>query len=144
MQEFPHHYHVGARLDDPGADVVIVAENLPDLSTAPPVEFGGPGNRWSPETLLMAAVCDCFVLGFKVIASASRLTWSKLDVHVTGTLDRIDRKMRFTHIGIVAELTVPADQAARAPRILEKAEENCLVMNSLTAEVKLETKIITG
>ncbi len=80
----------------------------------------------------MAAVCDCFVLGFKVIAGASRLTWSKLDVRVSGTLDRVDKKMRFTHIAITAELTVPADQAARAPRILEKAEENCLVMNSLT------------
>ncbi len=144
MQDFPHHYQVGARLNDPGDDVVIVAGGLPDLPTAAPVEFGGPGDRWSPETLLMAAVCDCFVLGFKVIASASRLTWSKLDVGVTGTLDRIDRKMRFTHVAIAAELTVPADQAARAPRILEKAEESCLVMNSLTAAVNLESKIVVG
>lgn len=144
MQDFPHHYQVGARLDDPTADVVIVANGLPDLPTAPPVEFGGPGDRWSPETLLVAAVCDCFVLGFKVIASASRLTWSKLDVRVAGTLDRVDKKMRFTHIAIAAELTVPAEQAARAPRILEKAEANCLVMNSLSAVVNLESKIVVG
>ena len=63
---------------------------------------------------------------------------------VSGTLDRVDKKMRFTHIAITAELTVPADQAARAPRILEKAEENCLVMNSLSAVVNLESKIVVG
>ena len=43
MQDFPHHYQVGARLNDPDDDVVIVAGGLPDLPTAPPVEFGGPG-----------------------------------------------------------------------------------------------------
>ncbi len=73
------------------------SDGPPDLATAPPVEFGGAGKHWSPETLITAAVCDCFTLGFKAIAAASRLTWSNLDVKVTGTLDRIDRKMRFTH-----------------------------------------------
>ena len=144
MQEFPHHYQVGTRLDGADADVVIVASGLPDLPTAPPVEFGGPGNRWSPETLLVAAVCDCFVLGFKAIAAASRLTWSVLDVQVSGTLDRIDRKMRFTHLTITAELTVAADQESRAPRILAKAEEACLITNSLSAEVHLESTIVVG
>ena len=144
MQEFPHHYQVATRLGDPAADVVIAARGLPDLPTAPPVEFGGPGDRWSPETLLTAAICDCFVLGFKAIAAASRLTWSTLEVRVTGTLDRVDKKMRFTHITIDAELTVPAEHSARAPRILEKAESSCLIMNSLTAVVQLNSKIIVG
>ena len=143
MHEFPHHYHVGTRVTA-DADVVIASEGLPDLATAPPVEFGGPGDRWSPETLLVAAVCDCFVLGFKAIAGASRLTWSELDVRVSGTLDRIDRQMRFTHIVVNARLTVPAGQESRAPRILEKAEEACLITNSLSAEVHLESEVIVG
>jgi organic hydroperoxide reductase OsmC/OhrA len=144
MDAFPHHYRVSAHLSGPAADVVIDADRLPSLETAPPVEFGGPGDQWSPETLLTAAVCDCFVLGFKVIAAASKLAWSKLDVNVTGTLDRVDRKMRFTHMTVAAELVVPAGQETRAPRILEKAEEACLVMNSLSAEVHLESKVVVG
>ena len=144
MDAFPHHYRVSAHLPNPEAEVVIDADRLPTLATAPPVEFGGPGDHWSPETLLTAAICDCFVLGFKVIAAASKLTWSKLDVEVTGTLDRVDRKMRFTHVVVAAELTVPAGQEARAPRILEKAEEACLVMNSLSAEVHLEKNVVVG
>ena len=141
MQEFPHRYSVAA-VATPEGDVALQSDRVPSLASASPAEFGGPGDRWSPETLLMAAVCDCFVLGFKAIAAASRLTWSKLDVRVTGTLDRVEKKMRFTHITIDAELTVPADHAARAPRILENAESSCLIMNSLTAVVQLSSKII--
>lgn len=144
MQEFPHHYHVATRVVDADGEVVITSSGPPDLATAPPVEFGGTGERWSPETLLTAAVCDCFTLGFKAIAAASRLTWSSLDVKVTGTLDRIDRKMQFTHFVIVAELTVPAGQESRAPRILEKAEEACLITNSLSGKVRLESKVVVG
>jgi uncharacterized OsmC-like protein len=84
------------------------------------------------------------VLGFKAIAAASRLTWTDLDVRVDGTLDRIDRKMRFTHFVVTARLTVPAGQETRAPRILEKAEEACLITNSLSAEVHLSSEVIVG
>ena len=46
-------------------DVALSGDGLPAIATAPPAEFGGPGDRWSPETLLAAAVADCFVLGFR-------------------------------------------------------------------------------
>ena len=61
MQQFPHHYSVVAKTDTQG-DVALEAEQLPPISSAPPTEFGGPGDRWSPETLFVAAVADCFVL----------------------------------------------------------------------------------
>jgi organic hydroperoxide reductase OsmC/OhrA len=144
MQDLPHHYRVGTRVAAADDGVVLASDGVPDLATAPPVEFGGKGDRWSPETLLVAAVCDCFVLGFKAIAAASRLTWTDLDVRVDGTLDRIDRKMRFTHFLVTARLSVPLGQETRAPRILEKAEEACLITNSLSAEVQLSSEVIVG
>ena len=142
MQDFPHRYNVYTLVESPMADVVIRSAGLPDLPTAPPVEFDGPGNRWSPETLLVAAVCDCFVLGFKAIAAASRLDWRKLDVRVEGLLERIDRRTRFTEITVTAELAVPAGAEGRAPRILEKAEETCLITNSLSATVKFTANVV--
>ena len=141
MNEFPHHYAVGTRVAGPTGTVTLTSADLPDLATAPPTEFDGPGDHWSPETLLVGAVCDCFVLGFKAVASASRLEWTDLAVEVVGTLDRIDRKMRFTHFTITAELVVPKGHEIRAPRILQKAEEVCLITNSLSAHVQLESKV---
>ena len=144
MQEFPHRYSVATRVAGAAADVTLQSPGLPDLRTAPPAEFGGPGDRWSPETMLVGAICDCFVLGFKSVAAASHLEWTNLAVNVVGTLDRIERKMRFTHVTVSAELTVPRGHETRAPRILEKAEEVCLITNSLSAEVHLDSKVFVA
>jgi organic hydroperoxide reductase OsmC/OhrA len=70
MQDFPHCYKIVASAGADG-DLSIAGDGLDSISCAPPAEFGGPGNRWSPETLLVAAVGSCFVLSFRAIASAS-------------------------------------------------------------------------
>ena len=67
MHPFPHHYSVVAKADAQG-DVALESQRLPTIPSAPPTEFGGPGNRWSPETLFVAAVADCFVLTFRGIS----------------------------------------------------------------------------
>ena len=90
MQPFPHHYSVSASAATQG-DVAIQGDMLPTIASAPPTEFGGPGDRWSPETLLVAAVADCFVLTFRGIAGLSRLPWNSLECNVTGKVDRVDR-----------------------------------------------------
>ena len=95
MQDLPHHYRVIAAGAVEG-DVELTAERLPSLRSASPAEFGGPGDRWSPETLVVAAVADCFVFTFRAIAKFSKLAWISLTCDVTGTLDRVDRVPQFT------------------------------------------------
>lgn len=144
MQDLPHVYKVTGAAAKAG-DVTLSAENLPDVVSAPPAEFGGPGNLWSPESLLVAAVADCFVLTFRAIAGASKLEWSNLDCSAEGTLDRVDRVTRFTAFTVHATLTVPADvDPAKAQRLLEKAESACLVTNSLSAECHLEATVVVA
>jgi peroxiredoxin-like protein len=138
MQDFPHHYRVVAAADSEG-DVSITGDKLEAISSAPPVEFGGPGDRWSPETLLVAAVADCFILSFRAIARASKLSWLSLKCEVDGKLERTEGTTKFTAFVVHATLSVPQDtNADRAHRILEKAEESCLITNSLTASTHLE------
>jgi len=141
MQQFPHEYVVTAHATVAG-DVALTAYRLPTMSSAPPVEFDGPGDRWSPETLLVAAVGDCFVLTFRAVAGASRLPWTSLRCAVSGTLDRVDRTTQFVKFEIHAHLAVPAGIGAeQARRALEKAERSCLITNSLKAPVHLESTI---
>ncbi len=77
---------------------------MPALATAPPAEFDGPGDRWSPETLLCAAVADCLILSFRGVARAKKLPWTSLQCEVQGTLNRIEGKTHFTHILVRAAL----------------------------------------
>ena len=141
MQDLPHHYYVTAETD-PDENVIIRGENLPQLVSAPPAEFGGPGDQWSPEHLLAASVADCFILTFRAIARASNLEWSNLETSAEGLLERVDRVTRFTTFKVTAKLTLPAGtDTDKAQRLLEKSEAACLITNSLSADVHLETDI---
>jgi len=138
---FPHQYSVAA-VASPEGDVALESDGLPAMTSAPPPQFGGPGDRWSPETLLVAAVADCFVLTFRAMARASKLSWSTLRCDVEGTLDRVQRFTQFTELRTRVVLSVPPDtDRQRAERLLEQAEETCLIANSLKGARHLETTI---
>jgi organic hydroperoxide reductase OsmC/OhrA len=137
MQGFPHRYTVAATGSAAG-DVELNALHLSTLRSASPAEFDGPGDRWSPETLLVAAVGDCVILTFRAVARASGLAWNSLECDVTGTLDRIERTTRFVAFDIRAHLDVPnGTDPDRARQVVEKAERGCLISNSLNAAIHL-------
>jgi organic hydroperoxide reductase OsmC/OhrA len=141
MEAFPHRYSVKGS-GRPLGDVELTAERLPMLRSASPAEFGGPGDRWSPETLLIGAVADCFILTFRAIATASKLSWISLDCEAIGTLDRVDHATQFTRFDVTAHLVVPfGDDTGRAGRALEKAERNCLISNSLKGLIALNATV---
>jgi len=137
MQAFPHHYSVAASGSGTG-DVDLNADGLPTLRSASPIPFGGPGDRWSPETLLVAAIGDCVILTFRAVARASGFAWTSLHCDVIGTLDRIERTTRFVAFEVRARLQVPAGtDPDRARQVLEKAERGCLISNSLNGVIHL-------
>lgn len=139
MHPFPHRYVVSARAADSGR-VTLEHAGVSPIESSPPVEFDGPGDAWSPEGLLVAAVADCLVLTFRAVARASKLEWSALDVQVTGTLERVERNSSFTRFDIVATLTAgPEVSEEQADAALQKAERGCLISNSLKGEKHLRT-----
>lgn len=141
MEPYPHHYSVAATASAEG-DVTLQSERLPALASDAPVQFGGAGDRWSPETLFVGAVADCFVLTFRAIARASKLPWSALSCDVEGTLERVDRVAQFTAFRIRASLQVPAGtNEEQARRLLDRAEQSCLITNSLKGTCHLEAGV---
>ena len=81
MQAYPHHYQVAAASGASGT-VRLTSRALPPLESTPPPEFDGPEGYWSPETLLLASVADCYSLSVRAIARASRLEWQDLSVDI--------------------------------------------------------------
>lgn len=145
MQDFPHHYVVAASASA-DSNVELQSPGLDSLESAGPAEFGGPGDLWSPETLLVAAVADCFILSFRATARAAKLEWISLSCDVVGQLDRVDKITRFTAFTVKATLEVPEGTSEeKARRLMEKAEKHCLITNSMIAESHLEATVkITG
>jgi peroxiredoxin-like protein len=144
MHPYPHLYSVQTQAE-PTGDVALRSTGLPALVTAPPAEFDGPGDRWSPETLLVGAVADCFVLSFRAVARASKLEWTGLEASVEGKLDRVEGSTRFTEFHVHATLRVPAGtDITRATKLLEKAEQVCLISNSLVGQRHLHPTVLAG
>jgi organic hydroperoxide reductase OsmC/OhrA len=143
MVPFPHHYRASAH-GGPAEHVEVRDRQLRLLTNAPP-EFGGPDGVWSPETLLVAAVADCYVLSFRAVARASRLDWEALDVDVEGVLDRADGITRFVRFDIKATLALMSESdAPRAPAVMERAKRSCLITNSLNCDCVLLPRITAG
>lgn len=141
MQDLPHRYSVSAIANLDG-NVQLTSSGVPDLPSNAPAEFGGPGDQWSPETLLAAAVADCFILSFRAIARASKFEWVALSCDVEAVLERIDRVTQFTAFREKVVLEIPASMDEnKAKRLLEMAERACLVTNSLTGETHLDATV---
>ena len=72
MKEFPHYYSADAAAVVDADNVILTSTGIPALSSAAPAQFGGPGDRWSPETLIVGAIADCFILTFRAVAARPR------------------------------------------------------------------------
>lgn len=142
MQPLPHHYE--AQLSaGPSGYVRLSAEGVPDLRAEAPRDFDGPGDAWSPEHLLLAAVQACFLLTLRAVARASKLEFIALELDAAGTVDRQNGVTRFTEIVLRPRLTVPAGtDREKARRALEKSEKACLVSASLSTPIRLEAEIL--
>ena len=124
----------GGRAESPG---------LPSLTTAPPLEFGGPGGNWSPEHQFLSSANTCILWTFLAMARISQLEISDWRSNARGTVERVEGQgWLFSGIEIQVELTVAkASDIERAERLVHKAEQNCLISKSMKTPVKLETRV---
>jgi peroxiredoxin-like protein len=141
MEPFPHHYTVDLA-GGPSGHGTLGSDGLPHLASASPPEFGGPGDAWSPEHLLLGSVATCFLFTFRAVANASKLPFEHLAVDCDGVVDRVDHVTRFTEIVLRPTLTLGPDvDRERAERLMEKAERGCLVTSSISTPVRFEPAI---
>jgi len=144
VHPYPHTYEAAAAGRPAGA-VTVSSRELPQLATAPPPQFDGPPGVWSPETLLCAALADCFVLTFRGVSRAAGLKWQHLECRVEGQLERIDRVSQFTRYGTFCTLTVPpGTDTTKAHELLERAEQGCLIANSVRGTRTLEAQVVVA
>lgn len=142
MQALPHKYLVSAKSSH-HQTVMLSANGLQQLETDAPAEFGGPGDLWSPETMLAGAIANCFILSFRALAKHSNFIWTTIDCDVEAVLDREERVTRFTQINLNTRLVLPSesDQLA-ADKLLDKAKSICLITNSMSASVELTKNVV--
>lgn len=119
------------------------SSNLPDLQVASPPEFRGHEATWTPEHLYVASVVSCFMTTFLAIAQNSKLEIVSFSATARGKLEKIEGLgYQMTEIILKPRLVIRSSRdLERAARIVEKAEKNCLISNSIRSTVRLEPQI---
>lgn len=141
MKPYPHEYETRLA-GGPSGHVDAQAAGLPPLRMVEPVEYGGPGDAWSPEHLLLASVQACFLFTLRGVARLSKIEFTHLELDARGIVDRQENTVRFVEIVLRPRVTVPpGTDRTRLLGILEKAKKACLISASLSAPIRLEPEI---
>ena len=119
------------------------APDLPSLEVDAPPEFKGHEGVWTPEHLFVAAVNSCFLTTFLAIAENSKLEFVSFSAGAKGKIEKLEGQgFIMTEVVLHPKLLIShAGDADRARRILQKAEKNCLISNSIKAETRLEPEV---
>lgn len=121
---------------------MISCAGKPDVEVATPPEFKGHENIWSPEDLFVASANVCLMTTFLAVAERAGLAFSSYESTAEGQLELVEGKFQFTAITIRPSITLKlGGDAAKAKELIEKAERNCLISNSMKAEMILEPVI---
>jgi peroxiredoxin-like protein len=122
----------------------LESPGLERLQVASPPEFQGHEGMWTPEHYFVASVNSCFMTTFLAIAQMSKLEVVSFESRAVGKLDKVEGAgYQMTEVVLMPRLVVRhAKDLDRAQRILEKAEKNCLISNSIKSSVKLEPVLL--
>lgn len=122
---------------------IITCSGKPDVQVATPPEFKGHDGIWSPEDLFVASANICLMTTFLAVAERAGLAFASYESAAEGRLELVDGKFQFTEITLKPTITLKAGaDAAKAKELIEKAEANCLISNSMKARVHLEAAIV--
>ena len=107
------------------------------IEVATPPQFPkGMEGVWSPEHLFTAAVNSCLMTTFFAIAENSKLDFIDFDSKASGKLEMIDGKYLMSEVTLSPVVTITNEHdRERADRVLQKAEQNCLISNSITSKI---------
>ena len=112
-----------------------------EVATPPQFPKGMPG-IWSPEHLFTASVSSCFMTTFLAIAENSRLEFEAFSCKATGILENIDGKFLMSEVVLEPTVTIiNKEDQARAERVFQRTEANCLISNSIKSKVSMRTDV---
>lgn len=124
-------------------DLSSSVDRLPVIEVASPPQFGGPEAVWTPEHMFVASVASCLMTTFHAIAATSGLDVAGYADSARGRLVRDENRLyRMESVTLRPRILIyDASHRDKALRLLEKAEQVCLISRSIAAEVELAASV---
>jgi organic hydroperoxide reductase OsmC/OhrA len=117
---------------------LLSAVEKPNIVVGSPPEFKGDPDVWTPEELLVGSLNTCIMLTFLSLAQARGLTPAAYESEAEGLLENVEGKFRLTEVAVRPHIAVKGEaELERAREIMERAEGECFISNSIKSKVKI-------
>lgn len=139
-KSFTYHTNVVWKSDRQG---IASSEGKPNIEISSPPEFKGVPGVWTPEDFFVSAVELCQMTTFLAFGFRKNIPLKSYKSSAEGLLEFVDGNYRFTKIVLKPEITVEQSWTKeQVEELVHQAHDNCLIGNSITAEVTVEPNII--
>jgi len=120
------------------------SRSLLSIEVGAPPEFQGHEGIWTPEHFFVGSVASCYMTTFVAIAELSKLDFISFRCAARASLEKLEGQgYQVTKITLAPTVVLRNERDHdRASRILEKAEKNCFISNSIKSEVVLEPTVL--
>jgi peroxiredoxin-like protein len=142
-----HFYNVDINWENSRKGIVCSPElntkNGVCIEVATPPEFPkGIEGIWSPEHLFVASISSCLMTTFLAIAENSTLEFTSFSCQANGKLEQVEGKLMMSEILLNPTVVIHNEKHIdKATRILKKAENACLISNSIKSKINMEITI---
>ena len=135
----PHHY--SATISRTFASRARVeAPPRAALDGGPSSEMNGDATAWSPEHLLLSSLGLCMLTTFEAFCARDGVELVAWNAGLNGTVERSSQGLIFSSIVLSLDMEVGGN-IDRVEETLEDAKRYCLIINSLSVPVVVETMI---
>ncbi len=133
-----YEYHTGLKWTE-AKKGVLSSTDKPDIQVATPPEFRGHPGCWTPEHLFVSSIQTCIMTTFLAITDKRELKINSYQSEVTGKVQMVDNVFRFSEVKVFPKIVIPSEiESNEISKAIARAEEKCLVSNSLVTKVMVE------
>jgi peroxiredoxin-like protein len=138
-----HNYEVDVNWVKDRIGIMYSPELNDEVQVATPPQFpNGVDKVWSPEHLFTAAINSCLMTTFLSVAENSKLDFDKFTSRATGKLEMVEGRYIMSEVTLMPALTIHNEEdREKAMKVLSKAENACLISNSVKSKINFQPEI---
>lgn len=107
-----------------------------------PSSLGGNGTGTNPDEMLVSAASSCYIISLAATLERAKFSNVTLTIDSVGTAIFENGKFRMDKITHYPSISIPDNEKEnlekRLPKLLEIADNNCMISNSIRNNVAIE------
>ncbi|MCD6377579.1 MAG: OsmC family protein [Planctomycetes bacterium] len=123
---------------------LLKSGDAPELSVAPPIEFGGPAGKWAPEELFISSIQSCMMGTFLYFTEKLKVNIQSYASTAKGIMNMTPAGLRFTQIDVYINAKTDNEQSHEkliSINMKEKIEKYCPVSAAVSCPINLTINI---